>query len=258
MTKQLVSCLFYFAVSASAVAFPARMQAQQGFSESSSLSNPDELPDSPGTTLQAGAPSSSAKLPEPKHRRIIPADRSALPLTTGDKFKLGLKNPLRPSSLGSSLFSAEYSNLRDSSPHFGVDLPAFGERFGAAKLRQTTESFFSYGLYAAAFHDDPRYYVMGPEHKFANRAAYSASRAFITRKDDGSQGINWAKLAGLATSSALTNAYYPPRDRTFDRTMKGYAYSIAGTAGVNELHEFIGDVIGAIKHKRAAKAEGKP
>lgn len=217
----------------------------------------EDLPDSPGTLLGAaeeaagrGQPIAPAKAEyAPKYHRIVPADKKAQPLSSQDKMVLSLVGPATPMSMGSSLFSASINYWKNSDPHYGTNLPAFGERFGAAKLKQASESILSYGIYASLFHDDPRYYVMGRGEKVQKRVIYSATRVIITRKDDGSRAVNWSKLAGIASASALTNAYYPPPDRRVGRTVVSSVSSIATSAGINELHEFMGDAMRLVFHK---------
>ena len=141
--------------------------------------------------------------------------------------------------------------MRNSAPHYGTDSGAFGERLGALALKQTTQSVFSYGIYAGMFHDDPRYYVMGRRQRNVGiRALYSASRVFITQKDDGSQAINWPKFAGIATSTAITNAYYPPRDHGFANGATALGVSLWSGILNNEIHEFIGDGLRLMRHER--------
>jgi hypothetical protein len=82
------------------------------------------------------------------------------------------------------------------------------------------------------------------------RAIYAAERTIITQKDDGSQAINWPKLAGIATSTALTTAYYPTVDHGFGNESKAFAMSLATSILNDELHEFSGDVIRMIRHKK--------
>jgi len=151
--------------------------------------------------------------------------------------------------VGTSLLGAGEDQLFNSRPHYGSDSGAFGERLGAAELKQATESFFSYGLYAAAFHEDPHYYVLGPGHTFKNRAIYSATRVVLTQTDSGNTGINWAKLVGSASAGALTNAYYPPQDRKVGATIEAYASSLGISALSLELHEFWPDLKRKFLHR---------
>ena len=240
-----------------------RLCAQEVSTFSSSADSLAVLPDSPGALLGNGDPSPQAKATASapkadvakKSRRVIQAGQQAQPLSAGDKIGLSLLQRVSLSATAGSLFSAEFGNLRNGTPHYGVNLPAFGERFGAAELKATSESFFSYGLYAAIFHDDPRYYVMGPREKFSRRAVYAATRVVITRKDDGDSAVNWPKLAGLTSAAALTNAYYPDRDRQVGRTATSTLTSIGIAAGLNEAHEFLGDAIRHVFHKNPSDLE---
>ena len=185
-----------------------------------------------------------------KYHRVIQPDEPVGPLTSADKLKLSVMSRLTLSDVGSTLFSAGWSHVRDSAPHYGTDSGAFGERLGALALKQTTQSIFSYGIYASMFHQDPRYYVMGSRESVGVRALYSASRVFIGQKDDGSRAINWPKFAGIASAQALANTYYPAQDRGFGNGAKAFGTSLWTSIINNEIHEFIGDGIRLIKHKR--------
>lgn len=203
----------------------------------------------PGTNASF-APNGSSPDVAKKYHRIVKAGQQAVPLTAKDKLVLSVADRASISSVASSAFSAGLGYWRDDVPHYGTNLPAYGERFGAAYLKATSESIFSYGIYAGLFHDDPRYYVLGSKEKITKRAIYAASRVVITRKDDGESAVNWSKLAGITSAAALTNAYYPEQDRRVGRTATSVLSSIATTAGINELHEFIGDAMHLVFHKR--------
>jgi hypothetical protein len=237
---------------------------------------PTELPDSPGYVMQAAAGTqpnqqlASSSLPQaqsdrpaveadvspiypnshPYIHRIVPPDLGPQPLSAGQKFELSLRSSVSAISFGSAFISAGWSHLNNSRPHYGSDRAGFGERLGAAKLKASTESLFSYGLWASAFHEDPHYYVMGSSHPITHRAFYSATRVLITRKDSGGTGVNWAKLVGLACSNALVNTYYPDVDRGARSSATAYATNIATTAATNEISEFLPDLLKAIRHKK--------
>jgi len=180
---------------------------------------------------------------------VVPAGGGPEPLTAEQKFELSFRSAVSLGGVGTSLLSAGEGHLANSRPHYGSDKGAFGERLGAAELKQATESFFSYGLYAAAFHEDPHYYVKGPGHTFKDRAIYSATRVVLTQTDAGNTGVNWAKLAGVASAGALANAYYPPRDRTVGDTLSSFATSLAIATLSLELHEFMPDVKRKFLHR---------
>jgi hypothetical protein len=217
------------------------------------------LPDAPSTMAAAGIPNpfaeylaqpSSRTKPAKKFHRVVHADEIALPLTAGDKWALAIMSRLTVTDTLSTAASAGIAQWRDGRPHYGVDEGAFGERLGGLALKQTTQSIFSYGLFAAAFHDDPRYYVMGDGNSMKKRAIYSATRLVITKKDDGTSATNWSKFAGVVSAAALSNAYYPQRDRGPLNT----TYSVLSSFGTsilnNEVHEFIGDAAKLLHPKK--------
>ena len=225
------------------------------------------LPDSPGALLASSrsaakdpvaAPvvptrdleDSSVEVPARKYHRVVRPYEQAAPLTGFDKVKLSVASRMTYGEALGTVWSAGWSQWRNSRPHTGTDTGAFEERLRDLAIKQTTQSFFAYGVYAAAFHEDPRYYIMGRTVKPMHRVIYSAERTVITQKDDGSPAINWAKIAGIATSTALTTAYYPDHDRGLRNDSEAFATSLATSVLNDELHEFGGDVLRLIHRHR--------
>ena len=240
-------------------------QTQQGDRQPTAVAA-TELPDSPGAlravdTSANDAPdttvvptrdieSTSVLVPARKYHRVVRPYEEAVPLTGFDKIKLSIISRTTMGEAAGTAWAAGWSQWRNSRPHYGTDTEAFEKRLGALALKQTSQSFFTYGVYAAAFHDDPRYYVMGPTMKPLKRLIYSAERTIVTQKDDGSPAFNWPKLAGIATSTALTTAYYPAVDHGFGNESKAFATSLATSILNDELHEFGGDLIHMIRHNK--------
>jgi len=223
------------------------------------------LPDSPGfvrsAALKAAAENTSTlELADdapivktnlaPKRARTIQPGQQAQPLTSSDKLIFSIRNQTRPMSPVNWVVSAGLSHLRDGRPHYGTDSGAFGERLGAAALKQGTQSVLVFGVFASLFHEDPRYYRQGNSHPFMKRAVYAASRIVITRTDSGQPSINWARICGMAGSAAMTNLYYPDRDTGLNPTLRSYGDSFVTGAATNELREFMADAIAMIRRKR--------
>ena len=244
------------------------LSSGSGMTEGQTVAAAD-LPDSPGLSSSLSSSSSLAdSLPDisaedriesttsttlntqPNLHRVVKAGAGPQPLTSKEKFEMSLRSRVSYGAFGSALFGAGERHLFNSRPHYGTDSGAFGERLGAAELKQTTESFFSYGLFASAFHEDPHYYRMGPQTSYTRRGLYSASRVVLTRTDSGKTSINWAKLAGMASATALTYTYYPDRDRSVGESFAAYGSSLASSALTLELHEFMPDVIALIRHRK--------
>lgn len=207
--------------------------------------------DSAGTTPAVSTPPSPLyPTSHPYLHRIVKPGMGPQPLTAGQKYKLALRSPYSLVSFGTNVVTTGESHLADSRPHYGTDRAGYGERLGAAEIKTIDETFLSYGLFAAVFRDDPHYYIMGSSHSIKERAVYSASRLVLTRRDSGSTGINWPKLLGLAGSQALTNAYYPDRDRGVSKTVTAYFSNLGTSAATNELNEFLPDVLKSVRHKK--------
>lgn len=196
----------------------------------------------------ATAPRTPLK-PARRFHRVVRTDEYAEPLTVRGKLELSIMCRLTLSSVGSTLLSAGWSQMLDSRPHYGTDSGAFGERLGAAAIKQTSQSFFNYGVFASAFHDDPRYYVVGPSKPIVNRALRSALATVVTRKDNGNPAINWPNFAGDAVATALTNFYYPKEDHGFAKSADAFATSLATSILSNEVNEFTGDLFRLVRHK---------
>lgn len=217
---------------------------------SSHLAPPQTVdPDATADTPILDPPSTSAKGSGPFLHRVVGPGLGPQDLTVPEKFEMSFRSRISFGAFGSSLFGAGERQLFNSRPHYGTDSGAFGERLGAAELKQVTESFFSYGLYASVFRSDPHYYVMGSGHPFLHRAIYSASRVVITRTDSGGTNVNWAKLAGMASATALTNTYYPVPDRGVRQSLSAYGSSLATSVLTLELHEFVPNIFVMFKHK---------
>ena len=148
----------------------------------------------------------------------------------------------RPITILPSLYAAGYEQLEETDPKYGHDAGAFGEKFGASMLRRATLRVFSDGVFAAAFHQDPRYYRVA-KGSVLHRSLLAASQAFVRRGDDGHNEVNWSGFAGRAVSAGLTATYYP--SSSVNATVVGttFAYSIGSDMGGNLVLEFLPNII---------------
>ncbi|NYF92124.1 hypothetical protein RBB79_20795 [Tunturiibacter empetritectus] len=188
-------------------------------------------------------------LPTRRDMTILPGETSH-PLSSHGKVVLGFKESMSIFSILGWSTSAGYSHLVDGSPNYGTDKAAFGERLGATALRNVSESIFSVSLFAPLLHEDPRYFELGPEHNVAKRVVYAASRSLITRTDGGHSSVNFSLLAGNLLGSALTNAYYPERNRGFGQTMETFGTSVGGSAFGYVVTEFLNQALVAAHLKK--------
>lgn len=227
---------------ANAEAFPAAAvvalpDAPSSLSSSSSISEADD---------QAGAAPSPKNPNSPvasKYSGVILPGQVSQPLTAGNKIVYGLVDSFSVFSLAGIVASAGYSHLVDSAPHYGTNSEAFGKRVGVAALRNTVQTFTTDAIFAPIFHDDPRYYALGNQHRFVNRVVYAATRVVITKTDSGRNTVNAPLLLGYGVAAGLNNLYYPDRDTGAKSTLTSYAGSLGGAIIGLEVNEFVDDAL---------------
>ena len=178
---------------------------------------------------------------------VDPGERVPV-LHTSDKLVFWLHEEGELTSPLPAFVSAGYGQLTNSDPKYGTDEGAFGERLGAAFLRQASMRFFSDSLLPALDHEDPRYYRKASG-GYAGRALHAAEFTFIDRNDSGQRTFNSSDIAGHLAASALTPAYYPHSSRTGGVVFRTWGTSIAGAAVNNLFLEFWPDVVNKIHHR---------
>jgi hypothetical protein len=176
-----------------------------------------------------------------RHAGVIQPWQIAPSLTSHDKLVLGLRRTVSPMAVAGWFFSAGYGQLTGT-PHYGSDRGGFGERLGAAAVRDASEAIFTDGLTAPAFHQDPRFYRLGDRRSIGARIGHAALQPFWTRTDSANRAINISLITGTLAGSALTNAYYPKRDRGVAQTFETFAFSMEGSVIGNLMREFFPDL----------------
>ena len=211
-------------------------------STSNSSSPPESDPSDPGT-------GPVFKHSPHLHMTVFPGE-IADPMTVSEKVRAGLKNSVSLFSMTGWIASAGYEQMTNGSPNFGTDAGAFGERLGFGAIHGISNGVFSNSLFAPIFHEDPRYYVMGPGHPFLKRLVYAGTRVLITRTDSGHSTPNFALFAGNAASSALTVTYYPAKNATFSGVAETFGGSLGGSVLGFVVDEFLADALKELHLKR--------
>jgi hypothetical protein len=214
-----------------------------------------ELPEAPGvppaaagTPGEPGAQGSSQATPTvaPRLTKYIPSGWTAQTLTPHDKVLLGLRDLYSPLNFIAMVASAGYEQALNGEPNYGTDRGAFGERLGAAAIRESTQGLFTDSIFSPLLHEDPRYYVQGPSHGFFYRTGYAVTRTLVTKTDSGKSSVNGALLMGYAASAALSYTYYPTINKDFHDTAATFGGSLGGAALGFFVSEFSDDVLKAV------------
>jgi len=203
------------------------------------------LPDAPSAAASSRTPPFRPAPIAPIYHKYIEPGQTAQPLAAADKVLFGVHQLMSPYMLLTITTAAGYEEAVNGSPNFGTNIGAYGQRVGAAALRDASQDIFSDSIMAAVLHEDPRYYVMGKRHNPAVRAAYAVSRVFITHSDNGDTTPNYSLISGYAGAAALENAYYPDSNHGFSETAKSFGGSLGGAAISNAVREFLPDILHA-------------
>ena len=201
----------------------------------------------PTTTVPA-----NTNLPmAPMYSRVIPAGMATPQIHKWDKIELATRDLYSLSNIVDFVVSAGYSHVTNGQPNYGTDSGAFGQRLGAAAIRDSTQGFLSNGLFAVWLHQDPRYFALGNRYKFGKRLIYAITRPLITRDStDGHAVFNSSLVLGQAVGVGLSNLYYPQSNRNFHDNIARFGGSMGGSALSFGLDEFTSDLLRAVRLRR--------
>jgi hypothetical protein len=165
------------------------------------------------------------------------------PLTPRQKFNYSLRSSFKPPTpYGLSVFSGLFSEATDNDHHrhmtagdFLADSMTHAARSFAFRV---TANFFEKFAYAAAFHQDPRYFRS--DKKGFARITYALSRVVITTSDSGHNQFNAAFFAGGLTTAAISNVWSRPEDRALANTMSRFGLHVAYRGLSNIIKELFG------------------
>jgi len=178
----------------------------------------------------------------PNYQTVSDPTLTYSPISTKEKFNLFLKSTVDPFVISNIVLGASISQMRGGTPDYGTGGGAFAARFGAAMGDMTSQNLISGAVLPTLLHEDPRYFRMGPGHGVVPRIAYALSRVAVTRKDNGTEGVNWSFLVGTAAAVGLSNAWYPDASRGMGVSGSRIAAITIGSATGNLLPEFWPDI----------------
>src|ERR1700739_968879 len=179
-------------------------------------------------------------------------NKDAVPLSSGQKFKLFFKSASDPWPFLLSGAVAGIGQAENSTPEWGQGAQGYAKRFGAGYSDYFIGNFFGNALLPSLMHEDPRYFQKGTG-SVTSRFLWAASRSVWCRRDNGKWGPNYANVAGNLIGSAIGRAYYPPSDRTVGGTISdGLTVTAEGVVGA-EVIEFWPDLVRHHKRKQDEK-----
>jgi len=165
-------------------------------------------------------------------------DHNAVPLTPRLKFQLALKALTDPVTIAGFGLGAGIYQAADY-PSYELGAKGYAKRLGATFAGGYTKIMVGDAILPSLLHQDPRYFYQGTG-TTGSRLRHALSSAFITKGDDGSREINWSNLGGDLVSGALTNAYYPSKDRGASLVVRSALIGTGGRMALAVFQEFVG------------------
>jgi hypothetical protein len=180
------------------------------------------------------------------------SNKDALPLSSGQKFKLFFKSETDPWPFLLAGAVAGVGMAEDSYPAWGQGAQGYAKHYGAAYSDAFIGNFFGNALLTSLFHEDPRYFQKGTG-SAVHRALWAAASSVWCRRDNGKFGPNYANVIGNLIGAAISDTYYPASQRTVGNTItNGFTVTAQGVIGA-EIIEFWPDLVRHHKQKQAEK-----
>lgn len=178
-------------------------------------------------------------------------NKDALPLSSGQKFKLFFKSSTDPWPFMLAGVVAGIGQADDSYPEWGQGVQGYAKRFGGAYSDAFIGNFFGNAVLPSIWHEDPRYFQKGTGSAM-RRFLWAAGSTVWCRRDKGTWGPNYSNVVGNLIGSAISRSYYPASERTVSDTITdGLSVSAEGIVGA-EVIEFWPDLV---RHHRKKQAE---
>lgn len=180
------------------------------------------------------------------------SNQNALPLSSGQKFKLFFKSETDPWPFLLAGAVAGIGMAEDSYPAWGQGAQGYAKHYGAAYSDAFIGNFFGNAVLTSLFHEDPRYFQKGSG-PVIKRALWAAASSVWCRRDSGKFGPNYANVVGNLIGAAISDTYYPASQRTVGNTItNGFTVTAQGVIGA-EIIEFWPDLVRHHKQKQAEK-----
>jgi hypothetical protein len=167
----------------------------------------------------------------------VSANTQLPPLTTKGKFWLATEDSFDYSSfVWTGIISGQEFGLNNF-PEFGQGMAGYGRYYWHNFVDGVSGTYFTEAIVPWISHEDPRYYTLERGNPL-RRLYYALSRVVLTKTDSGGTSFNWSEVGGNALEAGLSNAYYPPQERSGRQTLINWGAQIESAALNNIAKEF--------------------
>lgn len=161
----------------------------------------------------------------------------AAPLTPKLKFQLALRTSVDPITIAGTAFIAGMEQATDWRD-YSQGAKGYAQRFGASYANGFTDIMIGGAILPSILHQDPRYFYQGTG-TTKSRLIHALSNPFICRGDNGRQQVNYSSLGGYLASGAISEAYYPEKNRGVGLVFGTAAIDVAANMANSLLQEFV-------------------
>jgi hypothetical protein len=175
----------------------------------------------------------------PHYGTVNDPDTAVAPLRPKQKLELAYRETFDPSLLMRAGFVSGFDEAAGAGPNYGPGASGFAELYGYNATNVASMFFFSDAVLPIVFHQDPRYFRKG-KGPVKSRIWWALRSEGVQFSDKGKPMPNYSDLLGYSISSALSDAYLPPQDVSFGKTMESIGIKEGVGFGLNLMHEFGG------------------
>jgi hypothetical protein len=165
-------------------------------------------------------------------------DWNAPPMLAKQKYRLASRSLIDPVTFLTTAGIAGAEQYRNIFPSFGGGIVGYGKRYAAAYATHASGELLTRAVYPGIFRTDPRYFIMGNGSAEA-RAMHAIGSTFMTRGDNGGRRINFPEILGDFSAAALSNAYFPAKERGVNLVLINGFGDLGGDMLDNLFREFL-------------------
>jgi hypothetical protein len=162
----------------------------------------------------------------------------AEPLNSKQKFELAWRSTIDPVTFLITAASAGLEQADGQFGGYGQGAAGYAKRFGAAYGDNATATFIGSAILPSLLRQDPRYFYKGTGGT-RSRFLYAIANAVICKGDNRRWQPNYSNIGGSLASGAISNTYYPDKDRGAQLTIENAFIAVGATAIANLFQEFI-------------------
>jgi len=163
-------------------------------------------------------------------------EENPAPLSSKQKFRLGLRTLVDPTTFAAAGITASIQQTRNSYWEYGQGTEGFAKRFGAAYLTTSSNLLITSALTSSVLHQDPRYFYSGRGTR-AQRAWYAIESAFRAKGNNGRWQPPYSSVIGTIGAAEFSQVYYPGSRTQYSLLGRSLMFHFGGLVALNLAQE---------------------